>query len=94
MLTGEGADELFGGYPRYMIPIIQSRFSHVPIPLLKFAKYGLNFISDHRAKKLASFMGASDKEILLYNSAAMSQNEISHYGLHKMLKSLFTETHL
>jgi len=83
VLTGEGADELFGGYPRYMIPIIQENFARIPPPFLNLAKYGLNLFSDHRARKLSSFMSMTDKEILLYNSAILSQNEINTYGLQK-----------
>ncbi len=82
VLTGEGADELFGGYPRYMIPLIHSKFNHIPRPLRKITKYGLHILPDHRAKKLSSFIDMSPDEVLLYNSAIMSHNLMKKYGIY------------
>lgn len=81
VLTGEGADELFGGYPRYMIPVIHSKLAQIPRPLLRIAKYGLGLIPDHRAKKLASYMDMNEAEVLLYNSAIHSPEKLVQYGI-------------
>lgn len=83
VLTGEGADELFGGYPRYLIPTIHAKLAHIPDPLIKWMKSGLNALPDHRAKKLSSFMGMKDREVLLYNSAVLPQSSINQYGLYR-----------
>jgi len=81
VLTGEGADELFGGYPRYMIPVVHSKLNHAPLPLRKLMKYALNRFSDHKAKKLASFIGMNPDETFLYNSAAMSHQLMDKYSI-------------
>ena len=81
VLTGEGADELFGGYPRYYIPGIVARMQKIPAPLRKFLSYGLRLVKDHRADKLRSYLGLSIDNVLLYNSATMEQNKIQRYGI-------------
>jgi asparagine synthase (glutamine-hydrolysing) len=68
VLTGEGADELFGGYPRYYIPRISERLAAIPGPL-RAALLGLaGLVPDHRVAKLRRFASESLEDILLYNS--------------------------
>ena len=88
VLTGEGADELFGGYPRYMIPAIHSKLSFIPTPLRKMTKYGLGLFSDHKSKKLASFLGMEYLDVLLYNSATLPQDKIERYGISRNTEAL------
>jgi asparagine synthase (glutamine-hydrolysing) len=68
VLTGEGADELFGGYPRYYIPRIAERLAAIPAPL-RSAMLGLaGLVPDHRVAKLRRFASQPLEDILLYNS--------------------------
>lgn len=83
VLTGEGADELLAGYPRYYIPTIRDKLKFIPSPLLKMASSSLSIFKDHRVKKLASFMRSSLDETLLYNNATLSQHEIDIYNLRR-----------
>lgn len=69
VLTGEGADELFLGYPRYQIPRVASHLQSVSWlarPLLT----GLSKIrKDHRLDKLAYYFNSDIKQMLKQNSA-------------------------
>jgi len=68
VLTGEGADELFGGYPRYYIPRLMQNIRRVPPPLRQILLSLLRHAPDNRLKKLASYADKSLNEILLFNS--------------------------
>jgi asparagine synthase (glutamine-hydrolysing) len=71
VLTGEGADELFGGYPRYYIPRLAASLDRIPallrVPLLALA----NTLPDHRIRKLAAFATESPDRRLLFNSTSV-----------------------
>jgi asparagine synthase (glutamine-hydrolysing) len=65
VLTGEGSDELFAGYPRYRIPDLASTFRYVPSPLRRLAAA----LGDHRIEKLARYASVTPDEALLYNAS-------------------------
>ncbi len=67
VLTGEGADELFGGYPRYYIPRLLQKVASIPALLRKPLFAALAHAPDNRLRKLAHFAGQSLDDILLYN---------------------------
>ena len=65
VLTGEGSDELFAGYPRYRIPDLAAKYRYVPGPLRRLAAA----VGDHRVAKLARYADTTPDEALLYNSS-------------------------
>jgi asparagine synthase (glutamine-hydrolysing) len=67
VLTGEGADELFGGYPRYYIPRLSQRIAAIPGPLRASLLGLLGLVPDHRIAKLKRFASQPLDDILLYN---------------------------
>jgi asparagine synthase (glutamine-hydrolysing) len=67
VLTGEGADELFGGYPRYYIPRLLESVRRVPALLRTPAFALLARAPDSRLRKLAHFARQSFDDVLLYN---------------------------
>ncbi len=70
VLTGEGADELFAGYPRYLIAGAYQNFLWMP----QFARYLLRELSrwgySRRAKKLGQFLPLSLPEATVLNSCS------------------------
>ncbi len=76
VLTGEGADELFGGYPRYKIPTMVSRLQALPFPLKWSVSQILSRMNDHRAKKLHAFLNTPMNNVVMYNTASLSQEWI------------------
>ena len=66
VLTGEGSDELFAGYPRYRIPEMARRYAYVPALLRRALS---NLTGDHRVRKLERFAAYSAEDALLYNSS-------------------------
>jgi asparagine synthase (glutamine-hydrolysing) len=73
VLTGEGSDELFAGYPRYRIPGLARSFSRVPAPMRRLMA-GLS--GDHRMKKLTRYAAESPGDVLLYNSSYLTPASI------------------
>jgi asparagine synthase (glutamine-hydrolysing) len=77
VLTGEGADELFGGYPRYHIARLRGMARHVPRYVLRVASRATGAIGDHRASKLRALVPISYPDSLLFNSAFVDPNLVA-----------------
>lgn len=73
VLTGEGSDELFAGYPRYRIPDLATRYRWVPRPLRDLAT---GLVGDHRVAKLGRFAALSPDEALIFNSSYLPASSI------------------
>lgn len=76
VLTGEGADELFAGYPRYYIPKILEWYNHFPFFLKKLMVRGSSFFKDHRIGKLKYYSRFSMEDVILYNSSFLKKDFI------------------
>lgn len=73
VLTGEGADELFLGYPRYNLPQIAQKLDWIAAvagPALSAVK---KIFNDHRFKKLSANLSMPASDRILFSAAA---NEI------------------
>lgn len=69
LLTGEGADELFGGYPRYYLPRFGRVYDRLPSVLRPSFRYGLDWFSRRRGKKPSIYLDMSPRERIFWNSA-------------------------
>lgn len=77
VLTGEGADELFLGYPRYQIPMLLGQFRHLT-PLLRPLVGLLGRLSDdHRIHKLGHFLGRDIDTAILDTSAVNRPEDVA-----------------
>ena len=71
VLTGEGADELFGGYPRYSIPRITELLSFAPGPLRQPLAALLEHMPDHRMRRVGAVLRRPLDDSLLFNSTGI-----------------------
>ncbi|MFN3682209.1 MAG: asparagine synthetase B family protein, partial [Nitrospira sp.] len=69
VLTGEGSDELFAGYPRYRIPALAALYRRIPRALRSLVKLWGAVANDHRVMKLDRFAACTSLETVLYNSS-------------------------
>ncbi len=74
VLTGEGSDELFAGYPRYRIPDLARKVRGVPGPLRRLAA---TLTGDARLTKLDRFASLPQGEALLYNASYLRPEVVS-----------------
>ena len=63
VLTGEGADELFGGYPRYHIPKLALRYQNAPKIVQKMISLGTKYFQEHRIEKVLSYKDSSLEDL-------------------------------
>ena len=71
VLTGEGADELFGGYPRYSIPRITELLSSGPGALRQPLATLLEHMPDHRMRRVGAVLRRPLDDALLFNSTGI-----------------------
>jgi asparagine synthase (glutamine-hydrolysing) len=64
VLTGEGSDELFAGYPRYRIPALAHSYRRVPRVVRSLAG---TVIRDHRLAKLERFAAMACADAFVFN---------------------------
>lgn len=69
VLTGEGADETFHGYPRYHIARIRSALDAVPLAGRKVLARSAAWLPGHRGEKLGGLLTPPVDDSLILNSA-------------------------
>lgn len=77
VLTGEGADEVFLGYPRYQIAAIQERLTAVPQPLRAGLAKSFGLLPGHRMRKLAALLPLSQRDQAMFNSSFVAPSLVS-----------------
>jgi len=80
VLTGEGADELFAGYPRYQIPLLARRLAAWPRLLRRPLLEGMRLSRRRRLAKLAS-SGADVRLGIMENARFAPREELALVGL-------------
>lgn len=76
ILTGEGADELFLGYPRYQAPRIAGYIGRLGFLMSPLIGMGNLLLKDARLAKLRSYLEMSRVDRLLLNSAVTSRDAL------------------
>lgn len=71
VLTGEGADELFGGYPRYAVPHLVELLNKAPRLLRTTAARTLAALPEHRLRKVGRFADRTVADAILYNASTI-----------------------
>jgi asparagine synthase (glutamine-hydrolysing) len=69
LLTGEGADELFGGYPRYYLCRLGECYNRLPFVLRSPFRFALDRLSRGRGKNPGDFLGMRPQDLVFWNSA-------------------------
>ncbi|MDY0391726.1 MAG: asparagine synthase (glutamine-hydrolyzing) [Desulfobulbus oligotrophicus] len=77
LLAGEGADELFAGYPRYMICRFGEMYNRLDSRLAWLIKSLLQVFPFRKVKKIVSNLGLSAQELLMWNSCFATKEKVS-----------------
>lgn len=76
VLTGEGADELFLGYPRYHLPRISETLDKVKLLAKPALPLAARILRDHRLEKLGWNLNLTRDERVLLNSATADATQV------------------
>jgi asparagine synthase (glutamine-hydrolysing) len=77
VLTGEGADELFAGYPRYHLARLRAALDFAPKPVRSAAGALLRALPGHRATKAADLLPPSLEDSVMLNSAYVDPRTVA-----------------
>jgi asparagine synthase (glutamine-hydrolysing) len=77
LLTGEGADELFAGYPRYMICRFGEIFNGLNSHLASMMRAVLQGIPVRKISKVAENLGLTSRDLVLWNSSFAKKDKVS-----------------
>jgi len=77
VLTGEGADELFGGYPRYLMLGVLGGFNCLPTQVRKVIGLLMSLVPHRKVRKLSGYMPLSIREAAALNSSFINWNTVS-----------------
>jgi len=88
VLTGEGSDELFAGYPRYQIPRLAAQLQNLPGIIQWLAKRAMSLSNDHRINKLRSFLDSTITDTMIFNSSPVGIAKLKDYSLENYQNSL------
>lgn len=69
LLTGEGADELFGGYPRYYLCRAGELYARVPLVFRPAARFMFDRLSRGRGRKPSHHLELTPRDMVFWNSA-------------------------
>jgi asparagine synthase (glutamine-hydrolysing) len=71
VLTGEGADELFGGYPRYAVPQLVALLGRVPQALRQPLAAVLGAAPDHRLRRVGAMAARPLEDAIVFNATTI-----------------------
>ena len=77
LLTGEGADELFGGYPRYFIPGFAQLYEKIPTLFQSGFRHAIDRLARGRGKKPSFFLGMTPEDLVFWNSAFVQSHKVA-----------------
>ncbi|KUG23996.1 asparagine synthetase [hydrocarbon metagenome] len=77
VLTGEGADDLFGGYPRQYLSKLQNKFLRLDDTNQRLILMALKFLPVRKIKTLRRFLVLSPYELVLWNAALSEKEKIA-----------------
>jgi asparagine synthase (glutamine-hydrolysing) len=71
VLTGEGADELFGGYPRYAVPQLVAALGRIPQTMRAPLAAMLRAAPDHRLRRIGAMAGRPLEDAIVFNATTI-----------------------
>jgi asparagine synthase (glutamine-hydrolysing) len=76
VLTGEGADELFGGYQRQYLSKLQNQYLSLDKASQKLIPPALKYLPFHKMKTLRKYLLSSPHELVLWNAATAEKEKL------------------